>query len=91
MDDSSSKIGYRISKKALDLLPILEQMTAFSIKHEKEDVFGDRKFSSFKDAFGREPSTLKKQDSFSKNQNKVKHKLTYIFFTNILKINKLKK
>ena len=56
---SSSKIEYHISKKGLDLLPILEQMAAFSIKHEKDEVFGDSKFSNFEDAFGRKPSTIK--------------------------------
>ena len=59
LDNSSSKMEYHISKKGLDLLPILEQMAAFSVKHEKNEVFGDKESSSFKDAFGREPSTIK--------------------------------
>ena len=54
----SLKIEYHLSEKGMDLLPILEQMAVFSIKHEQDKIFGDTKIANFKEAFGHEPSAI---------------------------------
>lgn len=51
------RIEYRLTKKGLDLIPILEQMAAFSMKHAPE-IFVDRKTRSFQKVCGRDPASL---------------------------------
>lgn len=51
------RIEYTLSEKGKDLVPILEQMAAFSMRHAAE-IFHDGKASSFQCVMGREPATL---------------------------------
>lgn len=51
------KIEYDLTDKGEDLVPILEQMGAFSMKHAPE-IFVDKKTTSFQEFFGREPKSL---------------------------------
>ena len=50
------KIEYDLTNKGEDLVPILEQMGAFSIKHAPE-IFVDGKSKSFQELFGRDPKS----------------------------------
>jgi DNA-binding HxlR family transcriptional regulator len=51
------RIEYDLTDKGEDLVPILEQMGAFSMKHAPE-IFMDKKTTSFEEFFGREPKSL---------------------------------
>lgn len=51
------RIEYRLTDKGKDLIPLLEQMAAFSMKHVPE-IFVDGKARSFQRVCGRNPSTL---------------------------------
>jgi DNA-binding HxlR family transcriptional regulator len=51
------RIEYHLTKKGKDLLPILEQMSAFSMKHAPE-IFVNGKTSSFQKVCGRDPLSL---------------------------------
>lgn len=51
------RIEYSLTNKGKDLVPILEQMAAFSMKHAPE-IFADGKTRSFQKLCGRNPSTL---------------------------------
>ena len=51
------RIEYDLTNKGEDLVPILEQMGAFSMKHAPE-IFMDGKSKSFQESFGRNPRSL---------------------------------
>ena len=51
------RIEYDLTNKGEDLVPILEQMGAFSMKHAPE-IFTDGKSKSFQEIFGRKPKSL---------------------------------
>ena len=51
------RIEYQLTDKGMDLIPILEQMSAFSMKHAPE-IFFDRKTRSFQQVCGRNPASL---------------------------------
>lgn len=51
------KIEYSLTDKGKDLIPILEQMAAFSMKHAPE-IFVDRKTRTFQRLCGRSPKSL---------------------------------
>ncbi len=51
------RIEYTLSEKGRDLLPILEQMAAFSMRHAPE-IFRDGEASSFQSVCGRDPYSL---------------------------------
>lgn len=51
------RIEYSLTEKGKDLIPILEQMAAFSMKHAPE-IFVDGKTRSFQRVCGRDPSSL---------------------------------
>ncbi|MGH9991438.1 MAG: winged helix-turn-helix transcriptional regulator [Nitrososphaera sp.] len=51
------RIEYTLSEKGRDLLPILEQMAAFSMKHAPE-IFKNGEASSFRTICGRDPFSL---------------------------------
>ena len=51
------RIEYSLTEKGLDLIPVLEQMAAFSMKHAPE-IFVDRKTRSFQKICKRDPSSL---------------------------------
>jgi len=52
--DTPVRIEYHLSEKGKDLLPILEQMAAFSMKHAPE-IFRNGKASCFQDVLRRDP------------------------------------
>jgi DNA-binding HxlR family transcriptional regulator len=56
-NDSPVRIEYHLSEKGKDLVPILEQMAAFSMKHAPE-IFRNGKASSFQQVLGRDPVSL---------------------------------
>jgi DNA-binding HxlR family transcriptional regulator len=47
------RVEYFVTEKGKSVLPILEQMLAFSMKYAAEEVFSDGKARSFKDVLGR--------------------------------------
>jgi len=51
------RIEYDLTKKGKDLIPILEQMAAYSLKHAPE-IFVDRKTRSYQEVCGRNPASL---------------------------------
>lgn len=51
------RIEYDLTNKGEDLVPILEQMGAFSMKHAPK-IFTDGKSKSFQELFGRSPKSL---------------------------------
>jgi len=51
------RIEYDLTKKGKDLIPILEQMAAYSLKHAPE-IFVDRKTRSYQQVCGRNPASL---------------------------------
>ncbi|HEU4605856.1 MAG TPA: helix-turn-helix domain-containing protein [Nitrososphaera sp.] len=51
------RIEYHLSGKGKDLLPILEQMAAFSMKHAPE-IFRNGKVSCFQDVLRRDPASF---------------------------------
>jgi len=51
------RIEYSLTEKGMDLIPVLEQMAAFSMKHAPE-IFVDGKTRSFQRVCGRDPSSL---------------------------------
>lgn len=51
------RIVYHLTDKGMDTLPVLEQMSAFSMKHAPE-IFADRKTRSYQEVCGRDPSSL---------------------------------
>lgn len=51
------RVEYRLTIKGKDLIPVLEQMAAFSMKHVPE-IFADGKTRSFQRVCGRNPSSL---------------------------------
>lgn len=55
--ESPVRIEYHLTEKGKDLLPILEQVSAFSMKHAPE-IFADGKASSFQHVCGREPCSF---------------------------------
>lgn len=56
-NESPVRIEYHLTEKGRDLLPILEQVSAFSMKHAPE-IFADGKASSFQEVCGREPCSF---------------------------------
>jgi DNA-binding HxlR family transcriptional regulator len=55
--ESPVRIEYHLSEKGKDLLPILEQMAAFSMKHAPE-IFRNGKASCFQQVMHRDPVSL---------------------------------
>lgn len=55
--ESPVRIEYHLSEKGKDLLPILEQMAAFSMKHAPE-IFKNGKASCFQQVMHRNPVSL---------------------------------
>lgn len=51
------RIEYGLTSKGEDLIPILEQMAAFSMRHAPE-IFIDRKTRTFQKICGRDPKSL---------------------------------
>jgi DNA-binding HxlR family transcriptional regulator len=51
------RIEYHLSEKGKDLLPILEQMAAFSMKHAPE-IFRNGKASCFQQVLRRDPASF---------------------------------
>lgn len=51
------RIEYSLTEKGKELLPILDQMAAFSMKHAPE-IFRNNKTSSFQEITGRNPVTF---------------------------------
>lgn len=51
------RIEYSLTEKGKELLPILDQMAAFSMKHAPE-IFRNNKASSFQDIAGRNPASF---------------------------------
>ena len=51
------RIEYTLTNKGEDLIPILEQMAAFSMRHAPE-IFVDKKTRSFQKVCGRDPKSL---------------------------------
>ena len=51
------RIEYHLSEKGKDLLPILEQMAAFSMKHAPE-IYRNGKATCFQQVLGRDPVSL---------------------------------
>lgn len=51
------RIEYTLTSKGRDLIPILEQMSAFSLKHAPE-IFVDRKTRSYQEVCGCNPASL---------------------------------
>ena len=47
------RVEYFVTEKGKSVLPILEQMLAFSMKYAPEEVFADGKSRSFKEVLGR--------------------------------------
>jgi len=47
------RVEYSVTEKGKSVLPILEQMLAFSMKYAPEDVFADGRPRSFEDVLGR--------------------------------------
>jgi DNA-binding HxlR family transcriptional regulator len=47
------RVEYSVTEKGKSVLPILEQMLAFSMKYAPDDVFADGRPRSFKDLLGR--------------------------------------
>jgi DNA-binding HxlR family transcriptional regulator len=47
------RVEYSVTEKGKSVLPILEQMLAFSMKYAPDDVFADGRPRSFKDVLGR--------------------------------------
>lgn len=55
--ESPVRIEYFLSEKGKDLLPILEQMAAFSMKHAPE-IFRNGKASCFQQVLHRDPASF---------------------------------
>jgi len=55
--ESPVRIEYHLTEKGRDLLPILEQVSAFSMKHAPE-IFADNQTSSFQEVCGRDPCSF---------------------------------
>jgi DNA-binding HxlR family transcriptional regulator len=51
------RIEYSLIEKGKELLPILDQMAAFSMKHAPE-IFRDNETSSFREVTGRKPASF---------------------------------
>ncbi len=51
------RIEYTLTEKGSDLIPVLEQMAAFSLKHEPH-IFFDNKTRSYQEVCGRDPASL---------------------------------
>ena len=51
------RIEYTLTNKGEDLIPVLEQMAAFSLKHAPE-IFVDKKTRSYQELCGRDPASL---------------------------------
>lgn len=47
------RVEYYVTEKGKSVLPILEQMLAFSMKYASKEVFADGRSRSFKDVLGR--------------------------------------
>jgi len=51
------RIEYTLTEKGKDLIPVLEQMAAFSLKHAPE-IFVDGNTRSYQQVCGRDPASL---------------------------------
>jgi DNA-binding HxlR family transcriptional regulator len=52
------RVEYFVTEKGNSVLPILEQMLAFSMKYAPKEVFADGKSRSFEDVLGRQPEQI---------------------------------
>lgn len=55
--ESPIKVEYNLTEKGEDLIPLLEQMAAFSMKHAPE-IFENGRTKSFQQICGRDPTSL---------------------------------
>lgn len=55
--ESPVRIEYQITEKGNDLRPILEHMSAFSMKYFAKDIFKDGKPRTFAQVYGYKPIT----------------------------------
>ena len=53
--ESPVRIEYYITEKGRDLRPLLEYMSAFSMKYCAKDIFKDKKPRKFSEVYGYEP------------------------------------
>jgi DNA-binding HxlR family transcriptional regulator len=53
--ESPVRIEYRVTEKGLDLKPILEHMSAFSMKYFAKEIFKDKKPRTFREVYGYDP------------------------------------
>ncbi len=56
-NETPIRIEYTLTEKGTDLMPVLEQMAAFSLKHSPE-IFIDGKTRSYQQVCGRDPASL---------------------------------
>ena len=56
-NETPIRIEYTLTEKGTDLIPVLEQMAAFSLKHAPE-IFVDGKTRSYQQVCGRNPASL---------------------------------
>ena len=56
-NETPIRIEYTLTEKGTDLIPVLEQMAAFSLKHAPE-IFVDGKTRSYQQVCGRDPTSL---------------------------------
>ena len=56
-NETPVRIEYSLTQKGKELLPILDQMAAFSMKHAPE-IFRNNKASSFQEIAGRNPTSF---------------------------------
>lgn len=56
VDHSPVRTEYYLTERGKGLLPILEQMAAYSMKYCATDIFTDKKSRTYKEAFGKSPS-----------------------------------
>ena len=54
-DESPVRIEYYMTEKGMALAPVLEQMSAFSMKYCAKDIFKDKKPRTLKEVFGHVP------------------------------------
>ena len=53
--ESPVRIEYHVTEKGMDLKPILEHMSAFSMKYFAKEIFKDKKPRTFREVYGYDP------------------------------------
>ncbi len=54
-NDVPVRIEYHVTSKGKKLMPILDQMAIFSLKHYNKEIFKDKKPRTFRQVYGRSP------------------------------------